>query len=108
MGDISVISESGCMVLCPIGQRQRQRQRKNEWAKELKFDPVLCKCGIEAKYGLVPFELGVGYFCGHMVDYNEVGIYLLFAPALMLHPYLLFFCRRRGNVVGRVTMTKER
>jgi hypothetical protein len=79
------------MVLCPIGQRQRQRKRKNEWAEELKFDPVLCKCGVEAKYGLVPFELGVGYFCGHMVDYNEVGIYLLFAPALMLQPYLLFF-----------------
>jgi hypothetical protein len=38
----------------------------------LKFDPVLCKCGIEAKYGLVPFELGVGYFCG---DYDEVGIF---------------------------------
>jgi hypothetical protein len=39
-------------------------------------DPVLCKCGIEAKYGLVPFELGVGYFCGHMVDYDEVGIFV--------------------------------
>jgi hypothetical protein len=42
--------------------------------EELKSDPVLCKCGIEAKYGLVLFELGVGYFCGPMVDYNEVGI----------------------------------
>ena len=41
-------------------------------AEEVKFDPVLCKCGIEAKYGLVPSELGVGYFCGHMVDYDEV------------------------------------
>jgi hypothetical protein len=64
------------MVLCPIGQSQRQRKRKNERAEELKFDPVLCKYGIEAKYGLVPSELGVGYFCGHMVDYDEVGIYL--------------------------------
>jgi hypothetical protein len=42
----------------------------------LKFDTVLCKCGLEAKYGLVPSELGVGYFCGHMVDYDEVGIFL--------------------------------
>jgi hypothetical protein len=57
----------------------------------LKFDPVLCKCGIEAKYGLVHSELGVGYFCKYMVDYDEVDIYLLFAPAVMLHPYLLFF-----------------
>jgi hypothetical protein len=39
-------------------------------------DPVLCKCGIEAKYELVPFELGVSYFCGHMVDYDEVGIFV--------------------------------
>lgn len=46
-------------------------------AEEVKFDPVLCKCGIEAKYGLVPSELGVGYFCGHMVDYDEVGIFFL-------------------------------
>ena len=75
-------------------------------AEEVKFDPVLCKCGIEAKYGLVPSELGVGYFCGHMVDYDEVGIF--FAPDVMLQRYLLFFCRRRGNAVGRVTTTKER
>ena len=53
------------------------------WAAEdVKFDPVLCKCGIEAKYLLVPSELGVGYFCGHMVDYDEVGIF--FAPDVML------------------------
>jgi hypothetical protein len=75
----------------PIGQSQRQRKIKNEWAKELKSDPVLYKCGIEAKFGLVPSEIGVGYFCGHMVDYDEVGIYFLFAWAAMLHPYLLSF-----------------
>jgi hypothetical protein len=92
----------------PLARGRGNGKEKNEWAEESKFDPVLCKCGIEAKYGLVPSELGVGYFCGHMVDYDEVGIYLLFAPALMLHPYLLFFCRRRGNAVGRVTTTKER
>jgi hypothetical protein len=53
---------------------EAKENKKNEWVEELKSDPVLCKCGIEAKYGLVPFELGVGYFCGHMVDYDEVGI----------------------------------
>jgi hypothetical protein len=59
------------MVLCPISQSQRQRKKKkNEWAEELKSDPVLYKCGIEAKFGLVPSELGVGYFCGHMVDFR--------------------------------------
>jgi hypothetical protein len=92
----------------PLARGRGKGKEKNEWAKELKFDRVLCKCGIEAKYGLVLSELGVGYFCRHMVDYDEVAIYLLFPLALMLHPYLLFFCRRRGNAVGRVTTTKER
>jgi hypothetical protein len=40
---------------------------------------------------LPTFELGVGYFYGHMVEYDEVGIYFLFALAVMLHPYLLSF-----------------
>jgi hypothetical protein len=74
----------------------------------LKFDPVLCKCGIEAKYGLVPFELGVGYFCGHMVDYDEVGIYSFICTSFNVIAVLTIFCRRRGNAVGRVTTTKER
>jgi hypothetical protein len=92
----------------PLARGRGKGKEKNEWAEELKFDPVLYKCGIEAKYGLVPSKLGAGYFCGHMVDYDEVGIYLLFAPALMLHPYLLFFCRRQENTIGRVTTIKER
>jgi hypothetical protein len=73
----------------PLARSRGKGKEKNEWAEELKFDRVLCKYGIEAKYGLVPSELGVGYFCRHMVDYDEVGIYLLFPLALMLH--LLFF-----------------
>jgi hypothetical protein len=75
----------------PLARARGKGKEKNEWAEVLKFDPVLCKCGIEAKYGLNPFELGVGYFCRHMVDYDEVGIYFLFASAAMLHPYLLYF-----------------
>jgi hypothetical protein len=57
----------------------------------LKFDPVLYKCGIEAKYGLVPSELGVGYFCGHMVDYDDVGIYLLFCTSCNVRHVLTIF-----------------
>jgi hypothetical protein len=56
---------------------EAKEKKKNEWVEDLKFDHVLCICGIEAKYGLVPSELGVGYFCGHMVDYDEVGICFL-------------------------------
>jgi hypothetical protein len=50
------------------------KEKKKQWTEELKSDPVLCKNDIEAKYGLVSSEFGVGYFCGHMVDYDEVGI----------------------------------
>lgn len=46
-------------------------KEKEKKKKERKYEPVLCRCGVEAKYGLVPSELGVGYFCGHMVDYEE-------------------------------------
>jgi hypothetical protein len=53
---------------------ETKEKKNNEWVEELKSDLVLCKCGIEAKYGLVPFKLGVGYFCGHMIDYDKVGI----------------------------------
>jgi hypothetical protein len=60
------------MSHCP--EQEAKEKKKNECAEELKSDPVLCKCGIGTKYGLVSSELDVGYFCGHMVDYNEVGI----------------------------------
>jgi hypothetical protein len=33
--------------------------------------PVLCKCGVEAHYNLVPSELEIDYWCGHMVDYDR-------------------------------------
>jgi hypothetical protein len=88
---------------------EAKEKKKNEWTKELKFDPVLCKCGIEAKYGLVPSELDVGYFCGHMVDYDEVDIYFFVCISCNVAPVLtVFFCRRRENAVGRDTTTKKR
>jgi hypothetical protein len=34
-------------------------EEKDDEKKEWKSDPVLCRCGVEAKYGLVPSELGV-------------------------------------------------
>ena len=60
---------------------------KNQWpeppkAKEKKKErliykapPVKCKCGVKSNYGLVPSELGIGHYCGHMVEYNEVGYF---------------------------------
>jgi hypothetical protein len=35
----------------------------------------MCKCGVKANYGLVPSELGIGHYCGHMVDYDEIGYF---------------------------------
>lgn len=32
-----------------------------------------CPCGVLAKYGLVPSELGVGLYCGHTVDRDIVS-----------------------------------
>jgi hypothetical protein len=53
---------------------EAKEKKKNERAEECKSNPVLCKCCVETKYGLVPSELDVGYFCGHMVDYKGVDI----------------------------------
>ena len=60
----------------PLARARGKGKEKKEWAEELKSDLVLCKYGIEDKYGFVPSELGVGYFCGHMVDYDEVVFFL--------------------------------
>jgi hypothetical protein len=48
---------------------------------------VMCECGVKANYGLVPSELGIGHWCGHMVDYDEVGYYC------GKHEIIFFFCK---------------
>ena len=61
---------------------------KNPWPKEpskakqkkkerliYKAPPVNCECGVKSNYGLIPSELGIGHYCGHMVNYNEVGYF---------------------------------
>ena len=37
----------------------------------------MCECGVKSNYGLVPSELGIGHYCGHMVDYDEVGYFVV-------------------------------
>jgi hypothetical protein len=87
----------------PLARARGKGKEKNEWAQELKFDPILCKRGIEAKYGLVPSELGVGYFCGHMVDYEEVGIYFFVCIRCNVAPVLtLFFVRDEEMRLGEL------
>ena len=36
---------------------------------------VKCECGVKFNYGLVLSEFEIGNYCGHMVDYNEVGYF---------------------------------
>ena len=54
---------------------------KNQWpelkAKENKKEriiiearPVMCECGVKANYDIVPSELRICHWCGHMVDYD--------------------------------------
>jgi hypothetical protein len=97
---------------------------ENQWpeppkAKEKKKErvifkapPVTCECGVKANYGLVPSELGIGHWCGHMVDYDEVGyccgkheivFFLSFAKT-----YDIIFCLNRalGNASGNLMPLK--
>ena len=62
---------------------------KNQWLEEprkvkkkkkerviYKAPPVMCECGVKFNYGLVHSKLGIGHYCGHMVDYDEVVLIL--------------------------------
>ena len=52
------------------------KEKKKEWVI-YKAPPVMCECGVKSNYGLVPSELGIGHYCGHMVEYDEVGYFLV-------------------------------
>jgi hypothetical protein len=43
--------------------------------RERLYGPKSHWLDLDEKYGLVPSELDVGYFCVHMIDYEEVGIF---------------------------------
>ena len=61
---------------------------KNKWPEEppkakqkkkerliYKAPPIKYECGVNSNYGLVHSELGIGHYCGHMIDYDEVGYF---------------------------------
>ena len=54
----------------------KAKQKKKERLIH-KAPPVKCECGVKSNYGLVPSELGIGHYCGHMVDYDEVVIFVV-------------------------------
>ena len=59
----------------PKNQWPEEPRRVKEKKKErviYKAPPVMCECGVKSNYGLVPSELGIGHYCGHMIEYDEV------------------------------------
>lgn len=66
-----------------------EEQQKKKRKTIVPAPPVMCKGGVEAQYGLVPSELGIGYWCGHMVDYDEVGFRCGYLHVLTV--YCVFF-----------------
>jgi hypothetical protein len=71
---------------------------KNQWSESSKAKkkkkeriiieapPIMCECGVKVNYGLIPSELGIGHWCGHMVDFDEVGY------CCEKHEIIFFFC----------------
>lgn len=45
-----------------------------EWWKIEDGPMPKCPCGEDAMYGLVPSELGIGWFCGNMVVSDKVSL----------------------------------
>ena len=77
---------------------------KNKWPKEppkakqkkkerliYKAPSVKCEYGVKSNYGLVPSELGIGYYCGHMIDYDEVGYFCGNHKIILLDVYHIIF-----------------
>ena len=56
-----------------MAERPPKAKEKKKERVISKAPPVMCECGVKANYGLVPSELEIGHWCGHMVDYDEVG-----------------------------------
>ncbi|XP_066381092.1 uncharacterized protein [Miscanthus floridulus] len=52
-------------------EEPRKVKKKEEKRVIYKAPPVMCECGVKSNYGLVPSELGIGHYCGHMVEYDE-------------------------------------
>ena len=56
--------------------KKKEKEKKKERVI-FKAPPVMCECGVKSNYGLVPLELGIGHYCGHMVEYEEVRFFVV-------------------------------
>ena len=55
------------------GRTTKVKEKKKE--RVIYKAPPVCECGVKSNCGLVPSELGIGHYCGHMIDYDEVGYF---------------------------------
>ena len=73
---------------------------------------VKCEYGVKSNYSLVSSELEIGHYCGHMIDYDEVGyfcgnheiVFCFFCKGIYDIIYRLN--RAQGNASGNVMMVK--
>ena len=76
-----------------------------------KAPPVMCEYSVKSNYSLVPSELGIGHYCGHMVDYDEVGYCcgkhkIVFFSFAKTYDLIFHFDRALGNASGNLMMVK--
>jgi hypothetical protein len=66
------------------GPKSYWPESKDKKGKEVEVELVApdrnCRCGIVGNYGLVPSELGIGYYCGHMIGDDMVGFLVILNP----------------------------
>ena len=97
------------MVLRTNGWKNHQRLRKKKEMIIYKAPPVMCKCGVKSNYGLVHSEPGICHYCGHMVDYDEVGYFVINMKSYFVSfakTYMIYLNRALENVGGNVMMVK--
>ena len=63
-------SEDHVVEVAHAGYEEKKKERLI-----YKAPPIKCEYGVKSNYGLVPSELGIGHYCGHMVDYGEVDYF---------------------------------
>jgi hypothetical protein len=57
-------------------EKEKEKEKKKKPVEVTYTKPVvMCECDVQANYGLLPSELGIGWYCGRMIDYEEVGYF---------------------------------
>ena len=58
------------MVLRTNSRKNRRGLKEKKKERVIyKAPPVMCEYGVKSNYSLVPLELGIGHYCGHMIEY---------------------------------------